>query len=88
MLKRISRWVDAVLFTEPRPVDGPFASAAAEVAAMESTDRAKWEERDAHWRAKSRAIHGPKAWNTDPDVPMEEPEKVVARCEKCDGGAK
>ena len=66
MLKRISRWIDTLLFTAPRPVDGPFASAAAEVAAMESTDRAKWEERENRWRAKSRAIHGPKAWNADP----------------------
>ena len=66
MLKRISRWMYTLLFTAPRPVDGPFASAAAKVAAMESMDRARWEERDARWRAKSRAIHGPKAWNTDP----------------------
>ena len=70
MLKRISRWIDTLLFTAPRPVDGPFASAAAKVAAMESTDRDKWEEREAHWRAKSRAILGPKAWNTDPAAMM------------------
>lgn len=66
MLKKISRWIDTLLFTAPRPVDSPFASAAAEVAEMESTDRAKWEERESMWRAKSRAIHGPRAWNADP----------------------
>ena len=71
MLKRISRWVDALLFTAPRPVDGPFASAAAEVADMERKDRDRWEEREAHWRAKSVAILGPKAWNTDPGVPAQ-----------------
>lgn len=70
MLKRISRWIDALLFTAPRPVDSPFASAAADVAEMESKDRARWEDRERRWRAKSRAIHGPKAWNADHAVPM------------------
>ena len=65
MLKRISRWIDTLLFTAPRPVNSPFASAAAKVADMEAKDRARWEEREEHWRAKSRVILGPKAWNTD-----------------------
>lgn len=75
MLKRISRWIDALLFTAPRPVDGPFASAAAEVAEMESAARARWEERDARWRAKSRAVHGPKACSSDPAVPAPHSER-------------
>ena len=77
MLKRISRWIDTVLFTAPRPVDSPFASAAAEVAAMESKERARWEEREKRWRAKSRAIHGPKAWNTDPTDPAPHSERKI-----------
>ena len=88
MFAKIKQLLGIGLFARPLNKVGPFERAAAKVAAMEAKDRARWEERDARWRAKSRAIHGPKACNADPDVPMEEPEKVVARCEKCDGGAK
>ena len=88
MFAKIKQLLGIGLFARPLNKGGPFERAAAEVAEMESKDRARWEERENRWRAKSRAINGPKAWNTDPDVPMEEPEKVVARCEKCDGGAK
>lgn len=61
-LKRFLGWADTKV--------SPFAAAAEEVSLLEAADRARWEARDAHWRAKSRAIHGPKAWNTDPAVPM------------------
>ena len=66
MLVRIKRLLGIGVSPKPLKKDGPFKRAAAKVAAMESMDRARWEERDARWRAKSRAIHGPKAWNTDP----------------------
>ena len=66
MIAKIKHLLGVGLFKKPLKKDGPFERAAAEVAAMESTDRAKWEEREAHWRAKSRALHGQKAWNTDP----------------------
>ena len=75
MLKRISRWVGTLLFTAPKPVDSPFDSAAAEVAEMEGKDRARWEERERRWHAKSQAAHGPKAWNTDPAVPAPHSER-------------
>ena len=60
-IKRFLGWADARV--------SPFAAAAEEVSLLEAADRARWEERDARWRAKSRAIHGPKAWNTDPAAP-------------------
>ena len=66
MIAKIKHFLGIGLFAKPLKKEGPFERAAAKVAAMESMDRARWEERDARWRAKSRAIHGPKAWNTDP----------------------
>ena len=66
MFAKIKQLLGIGLFARPLKKDGPFERAAADVAAMESKDRARWEERDARWRAKSRAIHGPKAWNADP----------------------
>ena len=75
MLKRIRRLLGIGLFARPLKKDGPFERAAAEVAAMESKDRARLEEREAHWRAKSRAIQGHRAWNTDTTAPAPHSER-------------
>ena len=69
MFAKIKQLLGIGLFARPLNKGGPFERAAAEVAEMESKDRARWEERETHWRAKSRAIHGPKACNADPGVP-------------------
>ena len=66
MFAKIKQLLGIGLFARPLKKDGPFERAAAEVAAMEGKDRAKWEEREAHWRARSRAIQGHRAWNEDP----------------------
>ena len=66
MIAKIKHLLGVGLFKKPLKKDGPFERAAAEVAEMEAKDLAKWEEREEHWRAKSRAIHGPRAWNADP----------------------
>lgn len=70
MLAKIKHLLGIGLFARPLKKDGPFERAAAAVSEMESADRARLEERERRWRAKSRAIHGPKAWNEDPAVPM------------------
>ena len=75
MFAKIKQLLGIGLFARPLKKDSPFASAASKVAEMESKDRARWEEREAHWRAKSRAIHGPKAWNTDHTVTMPHSER-------------
>ena len=75
MFAKIKQLLGIGLFARPLKKDGPFERAAAEVAAMEGKGRARWEEREAHWRAKSMTIHGPKAWNTDPGVPAQHSER-------------
>ena len=69
MLRKIKHLLGILLFAKPLKKTGPFERAAAEVAEMEGRDRARWEERERRWHAKSRAVHGPKAWNMDPGVP-------------------
>ena len=77
MFAKIKQLLGIGLFARPLKKDGPFERAAAEVAAMEGKDRAKLEEREAHWRAKSRAIQGHRAWNADPGVPAPHSERKI-----------
>ena len=66
MFAKIKQLLGIGLFAKPLKKDGPFERAAAAVAEMEAAERARWEERERGWLARSRAIQGPKAWNTDP----------------------
>lgn len=70
MFAKIKRLLGVWLFAKPLRKDGPFERARAEVARMEAAERARWEERERGWLARSRVLHGRKAWNTDPaDMP-------------------
>ena len=66
MIAKIKHFLGIGLFAKPLKKDGPFERAAAEVAKMEAAERARWEERERGWLARSRVLHGQKAWNTDP----------------------
>lgn len=60
MLAKIKHLLGIRLCKKPLKRVGPFERAAADVAEMEALQRAKWEEREKAWLARSRVLQGQK----------------------------